>query len=103
MDIIVIGETCFSYDTAGMHDIDSFIQYPACRDSSGGGGLSVFVNKRLGLQHNVTEKIDETFFSITFELMGLNDGKKPLKLVAYYRPSKYVNVNIFMRQPPRCS
>lgn len=48
VDIIVIGETYITYDTAGIHDMPSYIHYPSCRESFG-GGLSVYVS--FCLQH----------------------------------------------------
>lgn len=59
IDVIVVGESNLSYDTTGLHNLPSFIQYPACRNTLG-GGLSFYVNSRL--QHKFIEKVDSNFF-----------------------------------------
>lgn len=59
VDVIVVGETYLKYETAELRNLPSYMQYPACRDTSG-GGLSIYVSFRL--DHKFLEKIDTYFF-----------------------------------------
>lgn len=60
--VVVVGETCFNYGTASLHDLAGYDHYPACRDSAG-GGLSVYV--RESLEHRFLEKTDDFIYSVT--------------------------------------
>lgn len=92
IDVIVVGETCFRYSTASLHNLPNYDHYPACRDSAG-AGLSVYI--RDDLQHTFVEKVDMSFYSVVLKLDACGVDK-PVTVVGYYRPPSYRNAPQFL-------
>lgn len=91
-DVVVVGETCFNYGTAGLHELAGYDHYPACRESAG-GGVSMYV--RTSLEHRFVEKVDDLIYSVTVEVLG-RGRNGPLTIVGYYRPPSYRNSSRFL-------
>lgn len=99
VDVIIVGESCLAYEIVGIRNIPSFMHYPSCRITKG-GGLSVYVSS--SVKHKFIEKVDSSFFSITVEILGRmkangNNADKPIKLISYYRPPENRNLTVFLR------
>lgn len=65
VNLVIVGETCFGYETASLHNLHEYDHYPSCRESAG-GGVSLYV--RTDLLHRFVEKTDDSIYSVTIEL-----------------------------------
>lgn len=86
-DVLVVSETWVSVDLVQLYDIDGYESTFSCRKDGRGGGLAVFVLKKLNFSIINSSEIVSANNSINFiQIKIFSDNDKSLLVSSYYRP-----------------
>lgn len=85
--IIVVSETWIPINLIQLYNIDGYESFFSCRRDGRGGGLAVFVSKKLNFSVTVNQEVFSNSNSFHFlQLIVTGSSNKSLIISAYYRP-----------------